>query len=206
MGHFDSELLMKYHRKIERGEPVTDLYTSTGGLYLLPDVVPIQGSIKEICVHGYSKRKFLNMYMFKLRLFVYVLLYRPDTKQNNTFFMVYEPVVVYHMTQIGCLKFNDLDWNVEVGDNIGVFIPKDCIDVADFPNRFTTNFMVGDNFSVLCPSQVNTINNPEECFTALFVNNSHELTFLMSLIDHIYLENISNVSVATSRYGQSHGK
>ena len=196
MGHLDSELFIKYNRKIAANGSVTDLYISTGGLYLLPDVVSIQGSIRKICVYGYAREIFVKMHInddgkLVLRPFVYVLLYRPDAGHDNTFFMVYEPVVVYHTTQIGCL--NDFDWNVEVGDNIGVFIPEDCIDVADFPKRFTTNFMAGDNFSALCPSQVNTINNPEECFTALFVNNSRELTF--DELHHIYLENISNVPV-----------
>ena len=62
------------------------------------------------------------------------------------------------------------------------------------PKQFFINkFIKGVN--VLYPSQINIINGPVECLSALFLNNSRELTLEELHHMHIYMKDIYNVSV-----------
>ena len=197
LGDVDNTLLYMYTAKLAALEPVTDLYVSTGGLYLLPENVSFQGLVREICVYGYTKQEYLDAYMKRLRPFVYVMLYRNDPENWDEYYMVYRPALVYHTPEVGCLDAgkNGLEWKVEVGDKIGVFILENCINVTDMPDQLINNFIKGDNFfDVLCPSQINIINGPVECLSALFLNNSREL--ILEELDHIInIEDVIYVSV-----------
>ena len=57
-----------------------DLYVNTGGVYLLPESVSISGSIRKVCVFGYTKQEYLDAYrnISDVHSFVYVMLYRND--------------------------------------------------------------------------------------------------------------------------------
>ena len=94
-----------------------------------------------------------------IRPFVYVLLYRPLIEDPTTYRMVSKPALVYHYTAKGCVSENiGLDWRVQRGDKIGVFIPDNCsswdqLRAQTAVDVFSTRFGI----DLLCPSQINLV-------------------------------------------------
>ena len=157
-------------------------YVDIGGLYLIPDQMQEQGRITDICIYGYTRSEYIRLYQLPngdfnmnsdVRNFAYAMLYRPQNDEEQTLSLVYKPVVVYHGLSVTCVSASDgLEWNVEKGDRVGVYIPSDCITPDELLSGDTIDTFNEEElrqFSQLCPSQVN-LNRPEECSYAHYLN------------------------------------
>ena len=129
-----------------------------------------------------------------VRLFLYVVLYRPTNETQTLYTRVYNPVVVYHALGPECLsQRNGLNWVVKQGDLLGAFIPNECTTAEDLISRddvdtFRQNELMGLEF---CPAQIN-LNNSAQCFHALYLNTSEGIP--LDEIESIDYEKIVNVS------------
>ena len=128
-----------------------------------------------------------------IRLFLYVVLYRPTNESLYT--RVYNPVVVYHDLYRGCLSQGDgLDWVVKQGDLLGAFIPENCTTPEDLISRNDVDTF--DEMKLMdfefCPAQLNLVNGPGQCFHALYLNTSEGIP--LNEIEYINYEKITNVS------------
>ena len=181
-------------------DPLT--YADIGGLYLIPDQVQEQGRITGICIYGYMRTEFEYLLLdnngkfdanTKVRPFAYAVLYRPQGDKKQTLSLVYNPVVVIHLTVSGCVSVSDgLEWNVERGDRVGVYIPSDCITLDELLSGDTIDTFNEEElrqFSLLCPSQVN-LDRPEECSNAHYLN----ATLGIDEINSIEINQVSNAS------------
>ena len=155
-------------------------------MYLLPCNVTTGGFIERTCVFGYFNPKFEHQIIANdennfdpqtdNRPFVYVLLYRPLIEDPTTYRMVSKPALVYHGTAKGCISASDgLDWRVQRGDKIGVFIPDNCSssDQLQAPTALDV-FSTGFEGELLCPSQINLAvdNSTHRCKYAYYSNVS----------------------------------
>ena len=147
---------------------LTDVYVRDGGLYLLPSSVTAEGSVERICVLGHFNARFLSLILDEkggidpqttTRPFVYVLHYRPLSEDLTTYEMVNKTALVYHDTAKGCIyDLNGLNWQVQRGDKLGVFIPDNCsswdqLRASTAVDVFSTQFGI----DLLCPSQINLV-------------------------------------------------
>lgn len=177
-------------------------YVDIGGLYLIPEQVQEQGKISEICIYGYTRTEFEYLYQdangdfdssSDVRNFNYAVLYRPQNDEEQTLSLVYKPVVVYHGIETGCVSESDgLEWSVERGDRVGVYIPSDCITPDELLSGATIDtFNEGElrQYSQLCPSQIN-LDRPEECFYAHHLN----ATLDIDEINSIEMNQVTNAS------------
>ena len=177
-------------------------YVDVGGLYFLPDQVQEQGKITDICIFGYTRVEYMRLLLdtngnvntnSNIRNFVYAVLYRPQNDEEQTLSLVYKPVVVYHGISFKCVSSSDgLEWNVERGDRVGVYIPSNCSTPDELLSGDTIdNFNKEElrQFSLLCPSQVN-LDRPEEC------SNVHHLNVTLSIneINSIEINQVINTS------------
>lgn len=144
------------------------MYIDLSGLYLLSQEVPTESVVKNVCILGYTRIEIESMYInadgtaAAVRPFVYAILYRPvDVTDPTVYRMISKSAVVYHFTESDCFSSFDgtgLDWQVRVGDRIGIFVPDECIDVEELP---TSSLFLPDleGLDTLCPSQVNLAPN-----------------------------------------------
>ena len=111
---------------VGNGQTSRGLYVNYTSLYLLPDPVPAMGSVRKISFYGYTAAEY-EQKVPDIRPFLYVLLFRPQDEARTTYTMAYNPTVVFHTTQVGCVGPNEgLEWEVEEGDRVGIFIPSNC--------------------------------------------------------------------------------
>ena len=158
---------------LEGGSSSQELFLEETGLYLLPQNVPVKGRVLEICTYGYVAEEFFATIARSnsTRPFVLVILYRLSDEERE-YQAVYKPAVVFHDGLPKCLSSGDgLDWLVEEGDRIGIFVPSYCIEINE---KNFYNFTVSEElwaFQTLCPSQVNFISGMED-YSAPFSNVS----------------------------------
>ena len=130
-----------------------------------------------------------------LRLFLYIILYRPTGKAQILYTMVYSPIVVFHNLDPGCLSQDDgLNWIVEEGDLLGVLIPGNCTTPEDLISRNdvnTLNEMELMEFE-FCPAQIDLVNDPSQCFHALYLNSTEGTP--LDEIESVNFAEIVNVS------------
>ena len=181
IGSIDTTLFLKHSRNKAH-------FLETGGLYLLPDQVPLDGKINRVCAFGYTREEFrplLNHDLITARPIVYVLLYRPS---DSGYTLVNEPAILYHGTSKSCLtQMDELNWNVQKGDRMGAFIPEDLINVTDIPRQTISNIWKDINsIKELYPSQI-LLNDTGDCFVALYVNT----TLGLEALDHILFKDIT---------------
>ena len=166
LGGIDDSLVLRYFQVENRS--LADFYVRDSGLYLLPSSVTAEGFVERICVLGHFNARFVSHILDEngdidpqssTRPFVYVLHYRPLNEDPTTYRMVSKPALVYHGTAKGCISDHEgLDWQVQRGDKIGVFIPDNCSswDQLRAPTAvdvFSTRFGI----DLLCPSQINSV-------------------------------------------------
>lgn len=141
----------------------------------------------QICALGYLSTEYgfkitdafgnVDLVSTKLGLFIYVILYRPiaEPAKPQTFYMiVYNPTILYHELVPGCISLgNVLSWEVEAGDLLGVFIPDNCTTLDDLSAQDNVNTF-NDEMDLMefefCPSQINLVNDPGQCFHALYLD------------------------------------
>ena len=159
LGYIDDTLVFRYLMT----DDVTDLYINHGGLYFLPYNITIEGFVDSVCAFGYTNVEYENLLLnenrtdinrdTRVRPFVYVMVYRPLTP--TIFQMISKPAIVYHAASADCTSRNDgLDWQVQMGDKIGVFIPDGCTSVDELSAEDCFHPDFGE-VALLCPSQVN---------------------------------------------------
>ena len=180
------------------------LHTDNRGLFFLPTPIGTKGRVSEVCAFGYPRiadeeklddgiRRFdLDT---KIRLFLFIVLYRPTDRTQTLYTMVYNPVAVYHYLTPGCLSQGDgLNWIVKQGDLLGAFIPDDCTttenlisqdDVETFNELELTEFE-------FCPAQID-LNATGQCSYALYLNSTEVIS--LDEIKSVEFEEIVNVSV-----------
>ena len=211
LGGIDGGLFVRYFQTENRSLP--DLYVRDSGLYLLPSNVTTEGIVQRACVFGYINARFLSHILNEdgdvdlqtsTRTFVYVLHYRPLNEDPTTYRMVNKPALVYHGTEKGCIS--ELDWRVQRGDKIGVFIPDNCSSWDQLRASTAVDvFSTGFGIELLCPSQINLVvdeNHSDRCKYAYYSNVS-----LMNLVEiqsqqFIREETVLNIEViiAESKY------
>ena len=185
------------------------LHTDTRGLFFLPTPIGTKGRVSEVCAFGYPRiadeeklddgigRFDLDT---KIRLFLFIVLYRPTDRTQTLFTMVYNPVAVYHHLTPGCLSQGDgLNWVVERGDLLGAFIPDDCTTTEDLISRDDVEtFRQNGDFQTeltefeFCPAQID-LNVTGQCYYALYLNSTGGIS--LDEIISIDFEEIVNVSV-----------
>ena len=179
-------------------------YVNASGLYLLPIPVPIKGTVEEICAYGYTRVNLIEGYL-------YLALYRPMDETRSVYSMAYNPTVLYHTTQVGCLEREDddgLQWEVEPGDLFGAFIPDQCVKPADLLSQDSNiDILNTDELStldmILCPS-LNLVDEDKECITsALYLEGSHLLS--LDDITSIQYEDLVNVSATLNMRAEING-
>ena len=171
--------------------PFNELFIDHGGLYLLPSVVQSEGRVVEMCLLGHIRPEFLLLYFNPAinALDLLALHYRPTDPDNPTVYeLVSSPAVVYHFDTPGCILESDgLDWQVQRGDRIGIFIPDNCSTVDEVRALTSSDVYLpvslrdDENFiTMFCPSQVNLVgmlgnrshDHEEECNVAYYLNVS----------------------------------
>lgn len=180
MGYVNTSLLVAY---LNAEGAVSGLYVDSGGLYLLPESVPRKGQVRDICAYGYTSDAYIKYYTFpnsteidvytSTRPFVYIVLFRRNY-EDEEYSIVFQPALLHHHLYENCLTRSDgLNWQVEVGDRIGVFIPSKCImpDDVELTDVFVKD-EVKKYFAMLCPSQINIIALPGDNSLALFANDT----------------------------------
>ena len=192
-------------------------YVDTGGLYLIPDKVPVQGRITDICIHGYIRIEDVSLYQdtngnydinSDVRSFVYAVLYRPQNDEEQTLSLVYNPVVVYHGISVNCVFLSDvLEWNVEKGDRVGVYIPSNCITPDELLSGDTIDTFNEEElrqFSLLCPSQIN-LDRPEECSYAHYLNATLGIDEISSIeINQVINASSTRLNLEITMHGKIH--
>ena len=164
LGGIDDSLILRYYQTENRS--LADFYIRDSGLYLLPSSVTAEGFVETMCIFGQFNARFVSHILDEggnidpqtsTRPFAYVLHYRPLSEDPTTYRMVNKPALVYHRTAKGCVfENNGLDWRVQRGDKIGVFIPDNCsswdqLRAQTAVDVFSTQFGI----DLLCPSQIN---------------------------------------------------
>ncbi len=153
---------------IATGQNLTALmefYINSGGIYLLPEPVRFNTKILAVRAFGFlddtldvttDLGPFLPKFLEprEIQSFLFVLVYRP-IRNGSVYSLVQNLTQLNHGFTPGRLPVNQsktLDWDVQEGDRIGVYIPRQCF------NR-------SDGF-VVCPSQINL--ETSECCSALY--------------------------------------
>ncbi len=186
---------------------VSDFYINSGGLYLLPEYLPIRGEVSSVCAVGYTNVEF-ESFLFKpnsreidpqttVRPFVYVVLLRPRTEDNgNLYSLVYPPAILAHGIISGCIGVPDgLQWEAREGDRIGAFIPSECVMVDSIPDDVFVLQEIHNQFTQLCPSQINLVADRIESY-GIYVTNSSSLS-VEDLTDELSMsmDQFDNISV-----------
>ena len=155
---------------------------------MLPYHINDKRTVEDLCAFGFPNSDILpfepsgDANDFLQPLFVYVTLYRP---QGDVYRMTSQPVVVYHRSARGCISSThgyELNWLLQKGDKIGVFIPQSCTSVTNLTqsevlNSIEVSRMLGEE-TLVCPSQVNLAvhNNSSssgaQCTSAFYLNGS----------------------------------
>ena len=179
--------------------PFNELFIDHGGLYLLPSVVQSEGKVMEMCLLGYTRAEFFVLYLNEARNaldpnspyrpYVLALHYRPTDPDNPTVYeLVSSPAVVYHFDTTGCILESDgLDWRVQRGDRIGIFISDNCSTVDEVQALTSSDVYLPESLRdddsvirMLCPSQVNLMgmlgnrshDHEDECNVAYYLKVS----------------------------------
>lgn len=155
----------------------SDSYVNTGGVYLLTEPVPYNGRITILKAYGFADFQ-LNI-TTDLAPFLPELYEVPLSNNNDNisigpsflFTLIYRPVqdgsvyrLVRNLTQLnhgfspGFLPVDPsqtLNWEVQKGDLIGVYIPRHCVNRSDG--------------ILVCPSQVNLVaDSTSSCSSAMY--------------------------------------
>ena len=181
---------------VGNGQTSRGLYVNYTSLYLLPDPVPAMGSVRKISFYGYTaaeyEQKVLEQPM-TIWPFLYVLLFRPQDEAGTTYTMAYNPTVVFHATEVGCVGPNEgLEWEVEEGDRVGIFIPNNCTQTDHLmqqSNIDMTNDMYLMEIDLLCPMHINLV---DDSISALYLESSEMVT--VNEITAIKLDEFNMVS------------
>lgn len=175
LGHIDEYLLPQVFKN---NKSVRGLHTDTHGLFFLP-AIGTKGRVTEVCAFGYPRIdgiKFEENSNTKIHLFLYVVLYRPtDKTQTLEYIMKHRPVVVHHGINPGCLsQDDDLNWIVEEGDLLGVFIPDDCTTPEDLISHSNVDTLM--EVSEFCPSHIDLTTTVNECYIP-YLNSNDVIEF-----------------------------
>ena len=200
---------------LNNGQTSSGLYLNHTGLYLLPEPVPAMGRVTEIAFYGYAAVEFEKRVIEQtndIRPFLYVLLFRPQDEARTVYKLAYNPTVVFHDTQVGRVGPDEgLEWEVEEGDRVGVFIPNNCTysdHLMQQSNIDITNDVELMEVSFLCPMHIDLINDSA---SALYLESSDMVT--VNDIATIQMEEFDmvstrlnmeiEVSIAMERKGES---
>ena len=155
-------------RAFSQDKSVGNFYLQTGGLYLLPELVPIDGRVVQARVFGYLNDENLELVFGPnpevVVPFLYVLAFRHE-RESDSYQMLQSPEKVTHSVQPNAAQ---MEINVKEGDRIGVFIPHDC--------EFDKNL-----YWMNCPSQINLRVEPTSCMSALYYPAESENTNIIPL-------------------------
>ncbi len=153
-------------------EAYRELFVNTG-VYLLPEPAPFNRKVVSMKAYGFldltintttNLGPFIPMPSESGVLvtnessvaapFLYVLVYRP-TKNGSVYSLVQNLTQLSHGFTAGRLPMNQsrtLDWEVQKGDLIGAYIPRQCVKRSDsIP---------------MCPSQINL--RTDDCLSAFY--------------------------------------
>jgi hypothetical protein len=138
--------------------PLEDFFTHANGLYLLPEIVPGDGTITEIGALGFVTDRQYEIFMrnelsqFLFTGYLLLVVFRLNTV-NGLFQLIHGPEFLYHTVNTpGSVR---PDWPVMKGDRIGALIPDSCLNDTDaipFP----------------CPSHINLRVAPSDCLSGLY--------------------------------------
>ena len=166
IGELNENLLVKYFATNGNVTAVQKFFIKSGGIYLFPEAVPSDGRLLSVRAYGYLGSYDDPSMELKLgpslpevsepngEIFLFVVLYRPS-EDGNTYSLAHEPAELKHGFTPGTIPRNQsgsLDWEVQEGDLIGVFIPEVCV--------------YSSNETYSCASQVNL--RTDECRSALY--------------------------------------
>ena len=157
----DEDLISNVLRAFNQNKSVSNFYLETGGLYLMPEQVPIDGRVVQARIFGYISDEKLDLVFGpnpgSVLPFLYVLAFRHD-RESDSYQMLQRPVKVKHTVQPGEVS---MGIHVTKGDRFGVFIPHNCESVDS---------------EKLCPSQINLRVNSTSCMSALYYPAESENT------------------------------
>lgn len=157
--------MVKYLSTERNFTATQDFFVNSGGIYLFPEAVPSDRRLLSVRAYGYfgyydySSELNLGPPLPEVsepdgEIFLFVVLYRPS-EDGSTYSLAHEPTELRHGFTPGKIPKNQnrpLNWEVQEGDFIGVFIPEVCV--------------YSDNESYSCVSQVNL--KTEGCRSALY--------------------------------------
>ena len=143
-------------------------FIKIGGIYLIRKPIPSSGTVIDVTIFGrwnfnLNPINSTNSDFFLPKpsesqrpsdfLFLYVMTYRPS-QDGTVYKIVHGPAQVDHgALSSGRLPFDQsqsLNWEVQKGDLLGVYIPRECVNGS----------------SLQCPSQVNF--KTEGCLSAYY--------------------------------------
>ena len=150
-------------------------HINTSGIYLLNESVPFDGRILRIRAYGYFSDEnilwdtYRNTSSTDIYSFLFVVVYRINEK-GSAYDLIHGPARISHDTiSPGSLPTSSnmdqtLDWSIEYGDKIGVFLPDDCVN--------------GSDGNLMCPSHVNLVVGNESCLSAEYRSGGGSLADL----------------------------
>ena len=155
----------------------SDDFIDTGGIYLLPNGIPRNGTIISVRAFGILGADAPPNAIPYLR----VLVFRED---DETYNLLYDEEYTHNITSADKLPLN---WDVKKGDAIGAFIPYNCID--------------RESESPKCPSQINLCISLKKCFHLQYfpVGSDNREEFMTIPADQLEEVQVSlNMEVETS--------
>ena len=189
IGEIDEDLLGTYY---SYGDAYKEYYVNTGGIYLLPEPVPFNGKIISLKVYGFvdetinvtasldpfiptpTQSGVLTTNKSSVAApFLYVLVYRPS-KDGGVLSLAHNLTQLSHGFTPGRLPSDPgqtLDWEVQSGDYIGAYIPRECVN--------------GSDGILMCPSQINL--QTDDCLSAFY----HPALERVDNLSRVELEEVS---------------
>ena len=148
---------------------------------MLPCFVSINAKVKHMCVFGSANLNYSELvstpdglsldFNSNARPFVHMLLFRASNDNEDTFELIYKPVLVHNFYERGCLSEEDgLEWKVMQGDLIGAFVSQKLINATEISGDTLSNIKRNDNIEILFPSQI--LFNNTKYISAFYVINS----------------------------------
>ena len=164
VGEINEQLLEKL--ELNDGD-ATEFYMNTGGIYLHRRPIPFDGTILAIMIFGFTGEQSTNSMTdldsfspepsktpallgnIESEPFLFVLVYRPGV-DGTMYELIHGPTQMSNGLVPRRVPF---DLEVQEGDFVGVYIPRECVNGSDtqFPQ---------------CPSQVNV--KTDGCLSAFF--------------------------------------
>lgn len=97
-----------------------DNHLPNGGLYILPQKVPVDGEIEEVCFLGNKERSDLPGSF-------YFITFRNTTRDGNLTLVKSRGISDRNIPTNNCVFLNDISRRTVLkGDSLGIFIPSEC--------------------------------------------------------------------------------